>query len=79
MGCWFEDNNTGFCFDSAGDYANYTRFECNTFRSNGTAVLLQQVPTDRTIDFIGSRFTGNNVNIDNPCGQPLDISYAIFE
>ena len=79
VGCWFEDNSTGFCFDSAGDYANYTRFECNTFRSNGTAVLLQQVPTNRTIDFIGSRFTGNDVNIDNPCGHPVDISYATFE
>ena len=79
VGCWFEDNNTGFCFDSAGVYANYTRFECNTFRNNGTAVLLQQVPTDRTIDFIGSRFTGNGVNIDNPCSHPVDISYAIFE
>ena len=79
VGCWFENNNTGLCFDSTGDYANYTRFECNTFRNNGTAVLLKQVPTNRTIDFIGSRFTGNGVNIDNSCSHPVDISYAIFE
>ena len=79
VGCWFEDNTVGFCFDSAGDYANYTRFEYNTFRNNGTAVLLKQVPADRTINFIGSRFTGNGVNIDNSCGHPVDISYATFE
>ena len=79
VGCWFEDNTVGFCFDSAGDYANYTRFEYNTFRNNGTAVLLKQVPADRTINFIGSRFTGNDMNIDNPCGHPVDIAYATFE
>ena len=78
-GCLFEDNTVGFCFDSAGDYANYTRFEYNTFCSNGTAVLLKQVPTDRTIDFAGSRFSGNGTDIDNPCGQPVDIAYATFE
>lgn len=51
----------------------------NTFRNNGTAVLLENVPTDLTLNFENSVFTGNRTDIDNRCDQPLDLSQAIFE
>ena len=54
-------------------------FNDNHFLRNNTAVLLENVPTDIAMNLQGSRFTGNGVDIDNRCGQPLDISQAIFE
>ena len=79
IGCFFQDNEVGFHFNSDGLYASHSMFNDNTFLNNGTAVLLEQVPTDTALNFQGSRFTGNGVDIDNRCGQPLDISQAIFQ
>ncbi len=79
IACQFADNEVGFHFNSNGGYVNHTMFNDNTFIGNGTAVLLEQVPTDETMNFQGSRFSQNGTDIDNRCGQPLDISQAIFE
>ena len=46
---------------------------------NDTAVLLEDVPSDEPLNFQGCRFTDNGVDIDNRCGQPVEISQAIFE
>ena len=46
---------------------------------NGIAVLLKQVPNKLTLNFPGCRFTGNGADIDNRCGQELNLSEAIFE
>ena len=51
----------------------------NTFASNAIAVLLEHAATPVVLDFSGSHFTGNGTDIENRCGQPLDISQAIFE
>lgn len=51
----------------------------DTFQNNGTAVLRERVSGDATLKFPGSRFTGNDTDIDNRCDQPLDLSEAIFE
>ena len=78
VGCWFEDNGTGFRFDSSGDYFNYTSFYGNTFLRNGIAVDLVQVPGSKSIAFRSCRFTENDNNIRNPTQHPIDISYATF-
>ena len=44
----------------------------------GTAVLLESVPTDMTLDFVGSVFAGNGTDIDNRCDHSLDLSQAVF-
>ena len=79
VGCWFEDNGVGFCFDSAGDYFNYNYFEGNTFLRNEIAVDLVRVPRAKEINFQNCRFSGNGGNIRNPSNYPFNISYATFE
>ena len=46
---------------------------------NGTAVRLERVPTDLTLNFQDSLFSGNGTDIDNLCRQPIDITQAVFE
>ena len=78
VGCLFEDNGVGFCFDSGGSYVNANRFEGNAFLRNGTAVALLRVPGAKTLYFDGCRFEGNDADIVNPAGHPINISYATF-
>ena len=77
--CCFENNQTGFHFNSTGSSVSHTMFNGNQFRDNGTAVLLEHVPTDVTLNFADSVFSGNGTDIDNRCNQSLDISEAVFE
>lgn len=78
VGCLFEDNGVGFRFDSGGKYVNGNLFEGNTFLRNGTAVELLRVPGAKTIFFPGCWFSGNTVDVSNPAGHPIDLSYATF-
>lgn len=77
--CVFEDNLVGFHFNSTGGYVSDRSYLDNVFRNNGTAVLLERVPTDTELIFRGTRFSGNGTDIDNRCNQALDISEAVFE
>lgn len=79
INCHFVDNTTGFHFNSTGQYVTHTMFNDNVFLRNGTAVLLENVPSDECMNFQGSRFTGNGTDIDNRCGHALDITQVIFE
>ena len=78
-GCCLADNQVGLHFNSTGQSVSDTRFHDNRFESNGTAVLLENVPTDITMDFAGTSFTGNGTDINNRCDQPLDVSQAVFD
>ena len=79
MGCTFTDNQVGFHFNSEGMAASDSRYVDNQFRDNGTAVRLERVPTDLTLDFSGSVFSGNGTDIDNACGHPIDITQAVLQ
>ena len=79
IGCTFQDNGTGFHFNSTGRSANHSMYNDNLFRGNDTAVLLENVPTELELNFRGSVFAGNGVDIDNRRGHPADISGAIFQ
>lgn len=75
-----ENNDIGFHFNSPEDGGvSHTLYPGNRFTGNGTAVLLEKVPTDATLDFGGSIFSGNGKDIDNLCDQPIDISEVIFK
>lgn len=78
MDCRFEDNQVGFHFNATDDAVSHTTYSDNEFTNNGTAVLLESVPTDVSLRFPGSVFSGNGTDIDNRCNQDLDISQAIF-
>ena len=76
--CTFTGNEVGFLFNSTGQSASDDRYFDNTFTDNGTAVLLMSVPTDMTLYFDGTTFSGNGADIDNRCGHSVDTSNAIF-
>ncbi len=79
MGCWFEDNQVGFHFNATGRVVSHSTYTGNQFINNGTGVLLDSVPTDISLKFPECRFSGNSTDIDNRCGQELDLSQATFE
>ena len=79
MGCSFEGNGVAFHFNSTGESAHDSRYTDNIFTGNGTAVLLENVPTDMEIYFDGSVFTGNGTDIDNRCGHNISTEKAVFE
>ena len=78
-GCTFTGNTVGFHFNSTGQSASDDSFHDNTFTGNGTGVLLENVPTDMTIYFDGSVFSGNGTDLDNRCDHPVDLSKATME
>ena len=77
--CEFTGNQIGFHFNSTGQSANDSLYQNNVFRNNGTAVRLENVPTDMEITFAGSVFSGNGKDLENLCGHPADVSKAVFE
>ena len=79
IGCTLVNNETGFHFNSEEGAASHSMYNDNRFVDNGTAVLLERVPTDLALDFRGSLFSGNGTDIDNLCRQPIDITQAGFE
>ena len=79
IGCTLADNEIGFHFNSEGGAASHSMYNDNRFVDNGTAVLLERVPTDLTLNFQDSLFSGNGTDIDNLCRQPIDITQAVFE
>ncbi len=77
--CTFMDNEVGLHFNSIGQSASDSRYHDNLFINNGTAVLLENVPTDLTLDFAGTVFSGNDNNVDNRCEHPIDLANAVFD
>ena len=79
--CTFENNGIGLHYNSTDPEvsASDTHFTGNIFTDNDTAVLLENVPSDITMNFGECVFTGNGTDIDNVCRQSVDISEAIFQ
>lgn len=76
----FVDNTVGMCFNAQDTPMVSDNFYNNdTFQGNETAVLLERVSGDAPLNFPGTRFTGNGTDIDNRCGQEVDLSKAIFD
>ena len=77
--CTFENNEIGLHFNNDTGSPMDSRCMGDVFRNNGTAVLLERVPTEVSLSFPESVFSGNGTDIDNRCGQEVDVSQAIFE
>lgn len=77
--CIFSDNGVGLRINNAVPNISDSKFEGNTFQNNQTAVLLEQVGVDLALSFPGTIFTGNGTDIDNRCGQELDLNRAVFQ
>lgn len=77
--CIFSDNGVGLQINNAVPNISDSRFDGNTFRDNRTAVVLEQVGVDSALSFPGTLFTGNGTDIDNRCGQELELDQAVFQ
>lgn len=76
----FVNNAVGMCFHAQDTpLVSDDFYSDDTFQENRTAILLQQVSGDAVLSFPGTRFTGNETDIDNRCGMELDTSEAVFE
>ncbi len=74
----FEDNAVGLHFNTANAFVS-DNFYTNDVFHNGTAVLVESVPGDTSLEFPGTLFEGNSQDIDNRCGQPLELEGAVFK
>ena len=77
--CAFTGNEVGFHFNSAGEAVIGDVYRDNLFTGNTTAILLERVSSNITLDLSGCRFSDNGTDIDNRCDQPLNLTRAIFE
>ena len=77
--CIFSDNGVGLHINNAEPNISDSRFEGNTFQGNQTAVLLEQVGVETPLKFPSTLFSGNGTDIDNRCGQELDLDRTIFQ
>ncbi len=76
----FVDNTVGMCFNAQDTPIVSDNFYHNDiFQGNETAVLLENVSGDAILAFPGTRFTGNGTDIDNRCGQELDLRETVFD
>lgn len=76
----FADNTVGMCFDAEDTpLVSDNFYSDDTFQNNKTAILLKRVSSDTSLKFPGTRFTGNGTDIDNRCGQTLELEEAIFD
>ncbi len=79
MGCQFENNETGLHYNTNEPSPSDYSFTGNHFKGNTTAILLERVGIDLTLDLGGCIFLRDNeTDIDNRCGQPLDLSGPPF-
>lgn len=69
----------GLCFDAEQGAVSDPYYMNDTFQDNGTAVLLERVPSDTPLSFPDTLFTGNGQDIDNRCGQKLELEGAVFQ
>lgn len=77
--CVFQNNGIGFRYDTANYSFFKTGFPDCTFEGNGIGVQFSRLPGTMPLDFAFTVFSGNEIDIDNPIGYPIDLSNAVFE
>ena len=77
--CTFSDNGIGLHINNVEPNISDGQFEGNTFQGNQTAILLEQVGIETPLKFPGTLFSGNGTDIDNRCGQELELERTIFQ
>ena len=77
--CMFQNNGIGFRYDTANYSFFKTGFPDCTFEENGVGVQFARLPGTMALDFAFTVFSGNEIDIDNPIGYPVDLSNAVFE
>ena len=77
--CAFRHNGIAFSYNTL----NYSYFKSGfpdcTIADNDIGVQFVNIPGGLPLDFVGTVFSGNRVDIENSISYPLDLSGAIFE
>lgn len=77
--CTFANNTTALKFNSSSSYGSAPIYSDNIFVGNGTAVSIDSLPGNEVLDFVGSTFSGNDIDIENRAEHPISTENAIFE
>lgn len=77
--CIFEHNGIGFQYDSARHQSFASVFPDCVLSDNGIGVQFLTLNNTITIDFAGSVFSGNGIDIDNQIDYPIITERAVFE
>lgn len=77
--CTFRNNRIAFSYDTLSYYFFKTGFPDCTIEGNNIGIQFVNLPGASPLDFGGTVFSGNGMDIDNPIQYPIDLSNAILE
>ncbi len=77
--CEFRNNGIGFKYNSAGFHSFNDVFPGCVIADNDIGVQFVRMDGSICIDFAGSIFSGNRIDIDNPISYPIDVRDAVFK
>ena len=77
--CTFRNNGIAFSYDTLSYYFFKTGFPDCTIEGNDIGIQFVNLPGATLLDFGGTFFSGNRIDIENPIQYPIDLSNAIFE
>ena len=77
--CVFQNNGIGFKYNTAVYTSFNDVFPDCTITDNDIGVQFARLQGTITIDFVGSVFSGNRIDIDNPAQYSIDTAKAIFQ
>ena len=77
--CEFRQNGIGFLYRSASFRSFNDIFPDCVIAENDIGVQFALLSGNICIDFAGSAFSGNRIDVDNPINYPINLSGAIFE
>ena len=76
--CIFRDNGVGFKYNTVAYHSFNSVFPDCTIEGNDVGVQFARLQGTITIDFEGSVFSGNRIDIDNPAQYSIDTTKAVF-
>lgn len=77
--CEFRENGIGFLYRSVSFRSFNDVFPDCVIADNDIGVQFALLSGNIRINFAGSTFSGNWIDVDNPINYPIDLSRAIFE
>ncbi|MGN1002503.1 MAG: hypothetical protein ACI4PC_07000 [Oscillospiraceae bacterium] len=77
--CTFRNNGIGFKYNTVVYHSFNSVFPDCVIADNDIGVQFARLQGTITIDFVGSVFSGNRIDIDNPAQYAIDTSNAIFQ
>ena len=77
--CVFQNNGVGFKYNTVVYHSFNSAFPDCTIIDNDIGVQFARLHGTITIDFAGSVFSGNRIDINNPAQYSIDTTKAIFQ